>query len=96
MGVIYLPKDEQFTNFIFWISWKEKLLYECMDTENTLKGKISTKSVYISVNNKMNLTFFKILFIYTLWDLSLKTISRYCPFKGLGHQMVWANFDLYW
>jgi hypothetical protein len=33
----------------------------------------------------MNFKFFRILFIYTIWDgLSLKTISRYCPFKHLG------------
>jgi hypothetical protein len=39
------------------------------------------KSVYISVNKNMNLKKF-ILSIYTVWDgLSLKTISRYCPFK---------------
>ncbi len=46
------------------------------------RGEISTESVYISVNNNTN--FKKILFlsIYTIWDrLSLKTISRYCPFK---------------
>jgi hypothetical protein len=30
----------------------------------------------------MNLKFFWILSVYTIWDgLSLKTISRYCPFK---------------
>jgi hypothetical protein len=30
----------------------------------------------------MNFKFFLILSIYTIWDgLSLKTISRYCPFK---------------
>jgi hypothetical protein len=31
----------------------------------------------------MNFKFFWILSIYTIWDgLSLKTISRYCPFKA--------------
>jgi hypothetical protein len=31
----------------------------------------------------MNFNFFWILSIYTIWDgLSLKTISRYCPFKA--------------
>jgi hypothetical protein len=31
----------------------------------------------------MNFKIFWILSIYTIWDgLSLKTISRYCPFKG--------------
>jgi hypothetical protein len=32
----------------------------------------------------MNFKFFWILSIYTIWDgLSLKTISRYCPFKQM-------------
>ncbi len=32
----------------------------------------------------MNFNFFLILSIYTIWDgLSLKTISRYCPFNKL-------------
>jgi hypothetical protein len=48
-GVIYvLACDEQFKNLIFWISLKLKLLYA--NTENTLNGKINTKSVYISDN----------------------------------------------
>ncbi len=47
-GVICLPQDEQFTNFSFWISLKQKLLYG--NTEDMLNGEISTKSVYISVN----------------------------------------------
>jgi hypothetical protein len=42
------------------------------------------KSVYISVNNNTNLNLFKILSNYIIWDrLSQKTISRYCPFKGI-------------
>jgi hypothetical protein len=45
-------------------------------------GEISTESVYISVNNNTNFNNFLFLSIYTIWDrLSLKTISRYCPFK---------------
>jgi hypothetical protein len=44
--------DEQFTNFIFWISLKKLL---CTYTENTLNGKISTESVYISGNNNTNI-----------------------------------------
>ncbi len=35
-------------------------------TETTLNGEISTKSVYISVNNNINKKFFKILSIYSL------------------------------
>jgi hypothetical protein len=51
-------------------------------TENTLNGKISPKSVYILVNNNEKFKKILILSIYTIWDgLSLKTISRYCPFK---------------
>jgi hypothetical protein len=35
----------------------------------------------------MNFKFFLILSIYTIWDgLSLKTISRYCPFNS--HKMT--------
>jgi hypothetical protein len=49
MGGYILAYDEQFTKFIFWLSLKQKLLYAY--TENTLNGKISTESVYISVNN---------------------------------------------
>ncbi len=49
----YLPAyDEKFTKFIFWLSLKQELLYAY--TENTLNGKISTESVYISVNNNTN------------------------------------------
>ncbi len=48
MGSYILDSDEQFRNLIFWISL-EKMLYAY--TENTLNGKISPKSVYISVNN---------------------------------------------
>jgi hypothetical protein len=52
------------------------------DTENTLKGKRSPKSVYISVNNHMKLKK-KLILFYTIWDgFSLKTIPRYCPLKG--------------
>ncbi len=36
--------------------------------ENTLNGKISTESVYISVNNNANLKKIEILSIYTIWD----------------------------
>jgi hypothetical protein len=47
-----------------------------------LNGEISTESVDISVNNNMHFNKIEILSIYTIWDrLSLKTISRYCPFK---------------
>jgi hypothetical protein len=39
-------------------------------------------SKHISVNNNTNFKSFWILSIDTIWDgLSLKTISRYCPFK---------------
>ena len=42
------------------------------------------KSVNISENNNTNKIFFSILTNYTIWDgLSQKTISRYCPFKGV-------------
>ena len=75
-----MPPGEQFTNLIFWKSFKKNLLY--VYTENTLNGKISPKSVYISVNNNKKFKIFLIRSIYTIWDgLSLKTISRYCPFK---------------
>jgi hypothetical protein len=40
------------------------------------------KNMYISVNNNTNFKKKYILSIYTIWDrFSLKTISRYCPFK---------------
>ncbi len=40
--------------------------------------------MYISVKNNTNFKKFLFLSIYTIWDrLSLKTISRYCPFKPL-------------
>jgi hypothetical protein len=52
-----------------------------------LKGEISTESVYISGNNNMNFKKIEILSIYTISDrLSLKTISRYCPFKYYGRK----------
>jgi hypothetical protein len=35
----------------------------------------------------MNFKIFQIPSVYTIWDgLSLKTISRYCPFKGHQQQ----------
>jgi hypothetical protein len=81
MGGYILAYDEQFTKFIFCLSLKQKLLYAY--TENTLNGEISNESVYISVNNNTNFKKIEVLSIYTIWDkLSLKTISRYCPFKG--------------
>ncbi len=49
MGSYTLDSGEQFRNLIFWISLEKKMLYAY--TENTLNGKISPKSVYISVNN---------------------------------------------
>ncbi len=50
-----------------------------------LNGEISIESVDISVNNNTNLKKIEILSIYTIWKrLSLKTIPRYCPFKGLS------------
>jgi hypothetical protein len=77
MGSYLLDSGEQFINLIFWISLEKKMLLANM--ENTLNGKISPKSVYISVNNNTKLKFFLIL---SIWDgLSLKTISRYCPFN---------------
>ncbi len=67
----------------FLLSFKQKLL--CAHTENTLNGEINTESVYISVNNNTNFKKIYILSIYTIWDrLSLKTISRYCPFKSIA------------
>ncbi len=61
---------------------KQKLLDDY--TENMLNGEISTKSVYISVNNNTKIFKLEILSVYTKWDrLSLKNISRYCPFKKL-------------
>ncbi len=44
----------------------------------------------------MNFKFFWILSIYTIWDgLSLKTISRYCPFKhhprSVGGKAVYVD-----
>ncbi len=48
MGSYTLDSDEQFRNLIFWISLEKKMLYAY--TETTLNGKISSKSVYISVN----------------------------------------------
>ncbi len=44
---------KQLKNKNFWISLKPNMLYAY--TENTLNGEINTKSVYISVNNNMNL-----------------------------------------
>jgi hypothetical protein len=41
--------DEQFTNFVFWLSLKQKLLDAYK--ENKLNGEISTENVCISVNN---------------------------------------------
>jgi hypothetical protein len=68
--------------------------------ENTLNGEICTESVHISVNNTTNLKKILILTIYTIWDrVSLKTISRYCPFnalkfcngfKSLGEKEIYA------
>ncbi len=45
-------------------------------------GALWVKTSNISVNNNTNFKIFWILSIYTIWDgLSLKTISRYCPFN---------------
>ncbi len=80
MGDYILAQDEQFTKFFFGLSIKQKLLYAY--TETTQNGEKSTESVYNSVNNNTNFKKFQILSIYTIWNrLSLKTISRYCPFK---------------
>ncbi len=49
MGSYTIDSGEQFRNLIFWISVEKKMLYAY--TETTLNGKISPKSVYISVNN---------------------------------------------
>jgi hypothetical protein len=52
------------------------------------------KSVYISVNNNKNLIFLKILSNYIIWDrLSQKTISRYCPFKGV--KIAFTDFHFF-
>ncbi len=75
-----LPWYEQFKNLFFWIYSKPKLLYAY--TENTLNGKINTKSVYISVNNNNNMNLKKnlILSIYTIWDrVSLKPSHATVP-----------------
>jgi hypothetical protein len=59
-----------------------------------LNGEISPKSVYISFNNNTNVKIFQILSIYTILDgLSLKTISRYCPFKYICKN--WQEKELY-
>jgi hypothetical protein len=52
-GVINLPRMNSLKIKIFWLSLKQKLLYE--HTENTLNDEISTESVYISVDNNTNL-----------------------------------------
>jgi hypothetical protein len=53
------------------------------------------KNVYISVNNNTNLKKIYILAIYNIWDgLSLKTISRYCPFKSNFPRSTMVNFML--
>jgi hypothetical protein len=81
MGGYMLTYYGQFKNLSFWISLKPKFLYAY--TETALNGQISTESVYISVYNNTNLKKIYILSIYTIWDrVSLKTISRYCPFKA--------------
>jgi hypothetical protein len=51
MGSYTLDSGEQFRNLIFWISLEKNMLYAY--TETALNGKISPKSVYISVNNNM-------------------------------------------
>jgi hypothetical protein len=61
-GVIYLPTMNSFQNK-FLVIFKTKLLYAY--TENTLNGKISTESVYISVHNNTNLKKFR-FFVPTL------------------------------
>ncbi len=49
------------------------------------------KSVYISVNNNTSLKKIYNISICTIWDaLGLKTISRYCPFKGTE-----TSFDVF-
>ncbi len=61
--------------------WKKNLFYANM--ESTLNGEISTKSVYISINNNTNLKISKILSIYTIWDrLSQKPSHATVPLKG--------------
>ncbi len=53
-----------------------------------------TKLCFISAYNPTNFKCFKIISIYTIWDgLSLKTISRYCPFKWIVH--MWNILNLY-
>ncbi len=92
-----LGQGEQFAIFIFWLSLKEKLLYAHTETTGTLKGEISTEVMYFSGNNNTNFKKVQILSIYTIWDrLSLKTITRYCPFnstpcRGL-HKVVMRKF----
>jgi hypothetical protein len=50
-----------------------------------------TKLRFISAYNTKNFKCLKIISIYTIWDgLSLKTISRYCPFKWIVH--MWNIF----
>ncbi len=68
-------------NLFFGYLENKQLL--CAYTENMLIGEISAESVYISVSNNRNWKQIEILSIYKTWDrLSLKTISRYCPFKA--------------
>jgi hypothetical protein len=40
------------SDFYFWVMFEKKMLYAY--TETMLNGEISTKSVFISVNNNTN------------------------------------------
>jgi hypothetical protein len=65
-------------------------------TETTLNGKLSPKCVYISANNNTKFKKIYILSIYTIWDgLSLKTISRYCPFRAPLQDLLPTPGDLF-
>ncbi len=50
--IIYLSRMNSLQIEFFGIFLKQKLLHAY--TENTLNSEISTKSVYISINNNMN------------------------------------------
>jgi hypothetical protein len=63
-------------------------------TENTLNGKISTKTVYISVNNNSNFKIFLILSIYAIWDrLSQKPSHATAPLMGFLLRNYADNFS---
>ena len=64
--------------------------------ETALNGDFSPKSAIISKNTTTKKIFFLILSNYIIRDgLSLKNISRYCPFKGAQAWDI-RRRDFYW